>query len=55
MSNEIALFVAAHLESLRTKGDPSARKSAKTRMVRELYKRGLSAERVRRLFRLIDG
>ena len=44
----------AHLESLATNGDPTARYRSKWALIRNLYGRGLNAEQVRQLMRLID-
>ncbi len=52
--NPFAVVVLAHLKALQTKRNPTARHSWKTRLVRGLYERGLSAEEVRNLFRFID-
>jgi hypothetical protein len=49
-----AVVVMAHLESLRTRRDVQARKAAKLRLVRELYRKGYSRRDVRQLFRFID-
>jgi hypothetical protein len=52
--NPFALIVLAHLKALETRADPLARRSWKFRLVRGLYERGLDAEELRKLFRLID-
>ena len=44
----------AHLEALRTSGDPLARFTIKTRIIRNLYKLGHKSDKIRELFRLID-
>jgi hypothetical protein len=44
----------AHLEAQETRSDPPGRLEAKSRLVRQLHDKGLSAEEVRRLFGLID-
>jgi len=53
-SNPFATLVLAHLQALRTRGDPAARQASKTGLVRSLFERGFSAKDVRELFRLID-
>lgn len=52
--NIAAPIVLAHLQSLFTKDDPEARLRSKWQLIRGLYDRGLDAERVRQLYRLID-
>ncbi len=52
--NPFATVVLAHLKTLETRHDPEARRGWKTRLVRGLYERGLSAQDVRNLFRFID-
>ncbi len=52
--NPFALVVLAHLASLRTRKDPSARLDSKWRLTRALYTRGYQREDVLELFRFID-
>jgi hypothetical protein len=53
-ANPFAILVLAHVKALETKTDSVARQLWKVRLVRGLYERGLTAEDVRQLFRLID-
>lgn len=53
-TNPFGAVVQAHLKALETRGDDEARHHWKLRLVRGLYERGWTAERVRPLFRLID-
>ena len=53
-SNPIAPIVLAHLQSLATHRNPAERLRSKWQLIRALYERGLDAERVRQLYRLID-
>jgi hypothetical protein len=46
--------VLAHLQTRATRQDPQGRKSWKTRLVKGLFERGLDAETIRQLFRVID-
>ncbi len=52
--NPFATLVLAHLKTQESRQDPEARRWWKVRLVKGLYERGLSAEDVRQLFRLID-
>jgi hypothetical protein len=52
--NPFAIVVLAHLKSLETRGNDAERFAWKVRLVRGLYNRGLTAENVRHLFRVID-
>jgi hypothetical protein len=52
--NPFAALVLAHLAAQATRDSPAQRERSKLRLVKGLYRRGLSAERVRQLFRLID-
>jgi hypothetical protein len=52
--NPFAAVVLAQLKVLQTRGAPGERWRWKVRLVQGLYDRGLSAEQVRQLFRLID-
>ncbi len=52
--NPFAPVVVANLKNLETRHDPTARRAWKFRVIRSLYERGLTAEDVRQLFRLID-
>ena len=52
--NPFAVVVLAHLKTQETGHDDEARRAWKVRLVKGLYERGLDAEDVRRLFRLID-
>ncbi len=52
--NPFAVIVLAHLKTQETGHDVEARRAWKVRLVKGLYERGLHAEDVRRLFRLID-
>lgn len=53
-SNPVAAVVLAHLKVLQTQQQPLARQRWKLRLIKGLYERGLKAEQVRQLFRLID-
>ena len=53
-SNPFAAVTLAHLKTLETRGDPSARVQWKLALVRSLYDRGLDKRRVRLLFKTID-
>jgi hypothetical protein len=46
--------VPAQLKVQETRGDPEERRRWKLRLLKGLYDRGLSAEQVRELFRLLD-
>jgi len=52
--NPFAAVTLAHLKTLETRGDPSARQQWKLTLVRSLYDRGLDKRRVRLLFNTID-
>ena len=52
--NPFAAVVLAQLKELETRTDPAARCGWKSRLIRGLYDRGLSADEVRELFRLLD-
>ena len=52
--NPFAWYVLAHLKALETKWDDESRYRWKLRLVRNLFERGLTADEIRRLFRLID-
>jgi hypothetical protein len=52
--NPFAKFVLAHLKALETRSDDASRYAWKLRLVRGLFERGLAAEEIRKLFRLID-
>ena len=48
------MIVLAHLQSLATHADPTARYQSKWQLIRGLYERGYQAKQVRQLYRLID-
>jgi hypothetical protein len=52
--NPFAAVVLAHLKAQETRTDEDARRVWKVWLVKGLYERGLGAEDVRRLFRVID-
>jgi hypothetical protein len=52
--NPFAAVVLAQLKELETRGVPAERRLWKVRLVKGLYDRGLNADQVRQLFRLID-
>ena len=52
--NPFAAVVLAQLAALETGAYPTRRWAAKVRLIKSLYDRGLSAEDVRQLFRVID-
>jgi hypothetical protein len=52
--NPFAAVVLAQLKEVETRGAPEARCGWKIRLIKGLYDRGLSAEDVRQLFRLLD-
>lgn len=52
--NAFAWFILAHLKALETRRDDESRYDWKIRLIRNLFERGLSADEIRRLFRLID-
>jgi len=53
-TNPFAPLVLAHLKTMETRGDPTARRGWKWRVIKGLYERGFSSDQVRDLFRLID-
>jgi hypothetical protein len=53
-ANPFATLLLAHLAAQETRGDVQARWGAKLGLIRRLYERGYSRERVLSLFRLID-
>jgi hypothetical protein len=52
--NPFAAVVLAQLKVLDTRNAPEERRRWKVRLVKGLYDRGLSAEQIRELFRLLD-
>ena len=52
--NPFAALSLAHVRTLETSHDPAERRAWKFRLVKSLYERGLSADAVRKLFRVID-
>jgi len=52
--NPFAAVVLAHLKTLETRRQPAERCRWKLRLVKGLFERGLTAEGIRQLFRLID-
>ncbi len=52
--NLFASVILAHLMTIRTARDPSNRYELKLRILRALYTRGVAADDVRQLFRVID-
>ncbi len=52
--NPFALIVLAHLRTLQTRDDPKTRSAAKIKLIKSLYGRGMNADGVRQLFRVID-
>jgi hypothetical protein len=52
--NLFSKFVLAHLKAIETKRDDQTRYAWKVRLVRGLFERGLPADEIRELFRLID-
>jgi hypothetical protein len=52
--NPIGVVIAAHLRSLETYGQPEERSRAKWQLYRSIFQRGWSAERFRKVYRLID-
>jgi hypothetical protein len=52
--NPFAAVVLAHLKSLETRDRPEERRNWKVRLVKSLFDRGLTAEEIRQLFRVID-
>ena len=53
-TNPFALVILAHLMTMQTAADPLDRCRWKMRLLRPLYERGLSADEVRKLFRVLD-
>ena len=53
-TNVFATIVLAHRAAQQTAGNDEPRRAQKIRLIRRLYERGLEAEDVRELFRLID-
>ena len=52
--NPFAAVVLAHLKSRETRDRPEERRTWKVRLVKSLFDRGLTAEAIRQLFRVID-
>ena len=52
--NPFAAVVLGHLKAQETRNDPIRRSECKIRLIKGLYERGLQAEDVRQLFRIID-
>lgn len=52
--NPFAAVVLAHLKSRETRDRPEERRTWKLRLVMSLFDRGLTAEEIRQLFRVID-
>jgi hypothetical protein len=52
--NPFATVVLAHLDTLETRQDQHERKNRKFRLIKGLYERGWDADKVRKLFRVID-
>ena len=52
--NPFAGVVLAHLKTLETRNQPEERRFWKVRLVKSLFDRGLNAEDIRQLFRIID-
>jgi hypothetical protein len=52
--NPFAWFILAHVKALETKRDDELRYRWKLRLIRNLFERGLTANEIRKLFRLID-
>ena len=52
--NPFAAVVLAHLKSRETRDRPEERRIWKVRLVKSLFDRGLTAEEIRQLFRVID-
>lgn len=53
-SSVFAPVVLAHLKTLETAHDDEARRASLVRQVKSLYARGLTAEQIRQLYRVID-
>jgi hypothetical protein len=52
--NPFAAIVMAHWQTIQTRKNPEERYRWKVRLVKSLFHRGLTAEQIRQLFRLID-
>ena len=52
--NPFSVVVMAHLQALRTRGEPGRRLVGKLRLMRGLYERGYERQEVLSLFRFID-
>jgi hypothetical protein len=52
--NPFATIVLAHLWARETRRDPSARVTAKLRMLRRLYRQGYNREQIEGLYRFVD-
>jgi hypothetical protein len=52
--NPFAPLVLAHLKTMETRQDAAARQKWKIHVIRSLYQRGLTADQVVQLFRLVD-
>jgi flagellar biosynthesis/type III secretory pathway protein FliH len=52
--NPFAAVVLAHWQTIQTRRKPAERYQWKVRLVKSLFERGLTAEQIRQLFRLID-
>jgi hypothetical protein len=52
--NLFGLFLCVHLETIATRGDAPRRQNAKFRILANLLRRNISAEELRRWYRLID-
>ena len=52
--NPLAAVVVAQLKALETRDAPNTRWEWKVRLIKGLYDRGLDAEAVRKLFRILD-
>lgn len=53
-TNPFAVIILAHLMTMQTAGDAEHRCQWKLRLLRPLYRRGMTAEDVRKLFRVLD-
>jgi hypothetical protein len=54
-ANPFAVVVLAHLKTLQMAHDDEGRRISQVRLIKGLYDRGLSAEQIRQLYRLIEG
>jgi hypothetical protein len=52
--NPFATVILAHLMTLKTAGNPQDRSQWKLRLLKPLYRRGMSGDTIRDLFRVID-